>query len=259
LTIESTWDRISAQNERNYDKNCAIIQGCLKNNRGFVIESPEEELVMILYSGGLNSTVLIEWVLQNWNCKLILLYIRRDTKNQQWEEQAVDYFYQFYKERYPSRIIDCMKINVQIPLQMNKEYLDRSREKVLGIPFCNVSMWNTALVQMIYLSGKYRTTIRTLLIGNGSEDERRLDVGSLSLLSTCMNVCITTGVWIYQILAPFMDDSFQITMNKSAIVKYGLLNEIPLEKTRSCATNEENPCNDCDACNKRNEAFTNYE
>ncbi len=165
IILEETWKRILIQNNLNYGKNMDLIKEIFMKNRGYVTEAPKEELVMLLFSGGINSTVLIDLCVRTWNCKVLLLYIRNGAANQTWEEQAVDFFYQFYKSRYPKNILDCVKLDVQIPLVMNKEYLDRNCQKIIGLPLQNSLLWNNAFTQMVYFSGKYRTNISNIARG----------------------------------------------------------------------------------------------
>jgi len=251
---ENAWRQLLLQNGMNSFKNIQTFKEILINNRGYVIEKPSDELVLILFSGGMNSTVLIDRVIQTWNCKVILLYLKRGSDAQLWEEQAVDYLYEFYKMKFPQNILDCIKLDVPIPTPVNQEYLDRNRQKIFGSPLLNTTMWNYAFMQAVYLSGKYRTTIRSILIGSTLEDELNPELGSAAILASTINVCICMGLWYYQILAPWLDGSFGKPQTKAALLDYAYQYAIPLEKTRSCTENSEKPCGKCLACMNRNNA-----
>ena len=58
--IGRSWKRILIQNNLNYGKNMDLIKEIFMKNRGYMTEAPKEELVMLLFSGGINSTVLID-------------------------------------------------------------------------------------------------------------------------------------------------------------------------------------------------------
>lgn len=244
---------------KSYNKNMELLQDFLKLNRGYIFEKPLDEMVIILCSGGMDSTILIDLVIKNWNSKVIIIYFERDSKNEKWEDEAVDYFYEFYQKRYPKNIVGLLKLKVQIPLRINKEYLDRTRQKILGLPMRNSTMWNNAIAQAVYLSGKYKTTIRTILVGSVKDDRDNPESGPLALLSQTVNTCICTAIWNWQIHSPLLDDSFKKGgFTKLDLIKYARDNGIQIEKTRSCFEKTEIPCGTCLACENRIKAFTDY-
>ncbi|MHA1370334.1 MAG: hypothetical protein ACTSRA_11535, partial [Promethearchaeota archaeon] len=135
------WYRVLDFNGGDYQDRINQISKILISKRGYVFEPPMDEIVVILLSGGMDSVVLVDLAIRNWNCRVILLYFKRDSRNEQWEEQSVDYFYKFYKSRYPDNILELIKLKIQIPSRINKEYLDRERKEVLGLPMRNATMW----------------------------------------------------------------------------------------------------------------------
>jgi 7-cyano-7-deazaguanine synthase len=228
----------------------------LKEARGYVFEKPLGESIIILFSGGMDSTTLIDMVIKEWNSRVVLLYYRRDSRNQKWEEKAVDYFYEFYKSRYPQNIAELLKLEIQIPSRVNKQYLDETRKKIMGLPMRNATMWCNAVTQAVYLSGKYKETIRTILAGSVNEDTNSPESGYLSILSQSLHTCICLGIWNFQFNAPLMDDSFRPGgFSKADLVRYAKENGIPIEKSRSCFENTEEPCGKCLACQNRIAAF----
>ncbi|NVM01557.1 MAG: 7-cyano-7-deazaguanine synthase [Candidatus Helarchaeota archaeon] len=256
---EEYWRKMLNLYGKSYNKNMELLQDFLKLNRGYIFEKPIDEMVIVLCSGGMDSTILIDLVIKNWNSKVIIIYFKRDAKNEKWEERAVDFFYEFYKKRYPKNIVDLLKLRVQIPLRINKEYLDRTRQKILGLPMRNSTMWNNAIAQAVYLSGKYNTTIRTILIGSVKDDRDNPESGPLSLLSQTINTCICTAIWNWQIYSPLLDDSFKKGgFSKLDLIKYAQENDIRIEKTRSCFEKTEIPCRKCLACENRLIAFNEY-
>jgi 7-cyano-7-deazaguanine synthase in queuosine biosynthesis len=247
-----------ALNRKLYWVNVKKIQDILIQNRGYIKETPKDEHVLLLCSGGMDSTILIDMVIRYWNCNVIVVYFQRNAKNQKWEEKAVEYFYDFYKQRFPNNIKDYLKINLEIPLRLNKEHFDRTRQKVLGLPLRNTVMWGNAFAQAVYLSGKYTTTIRTILIGSVEEDITSPESGILSVLSQTLHTCIAMGVWYYQLLAPFIEKSFGSVICKVDLLKYAKEFQIPIEKSRSCFEADEQPCNKCLGCENRNHAYAQF-
>ncbi|NHI92419.1 MAG: hypothetical protein EAX96_07935 [Candidatus Lokiarchaeota archaeon] len=258
-TDENYWRRLLNYHGRNYQVNIEKIKQILIDNRGYVFEKPFNEIIIVLFSGGMDSTILIDLVIKKWNCKVILLHFLRDANNEEWENKAVDYFHEFYKDRYPENVLELIKLKIQIPSRINKEHLDRTRQKILGLPMRNSTMWNNSITQAIYLSGKYNATIRTVLAGSVKDDQDNPESGPLSLLSQTLHSCFCTATWNLQVHAPLMDNSFQIGgFHKVDLIRYAIKETIPIEKTRSCFGNEESPCNDCLACINRNNAFQEF-
>jgi len=257
---EEYWQKMLNLYGKYYKRNVEFLQNFLKLNRGYIFERALDETIIILCSGGMDSTILIDLVIKNWNSNVIIIYFKRGSKNEKWEEKSVDYFYKFYEKKYPENMVELLKLPVQIPLRINKEYLDRNRQKILGLPMRNSTMWNNAVTQAVYLSGKFKTTIRTILVGSVIDDRDNPESGPLSLLSQTINTCICTAIWNWQIHSPLLDDTIKKGgFSKLDLIKYARKNGIPIEKTRSCFGKTENPCGKCLACENRINAFKDYE
>ncbi len=252
---EEYWRRLLAQSSKLYGKNVESIEAILVENRGYIREIPRDEYVILIFSGGMDSTILIDVIIREWNCKVILIYFKRKSKNQKWEEQSVTYFFNFYKDRFPQNLVELIKLEIEIPSRINKEYLDRTRQKIMMLPLRNTIMWGTAFTQAVYLSGKYRTTIRTVIAGSVKEDISSPESGILSILSQNVHTCISLGLWYYQLLTPFIDDSLEKAYSKVDLIQYAKRYKIPIERTRSCFGADKAPCNKCLACENRNNAY----
>jgi 7-cyano-7-deazaguanine synthase in queuosine biosynthesis len=255
---EEYWRRKLEQFGKTYGQNLERLKSILFENRGYVVEIPTNETVILLFSGGMDSTILIDLVIRKWNCKIILLYFKRNSKNQRWEEESISYFYKFYKERWPENILELILLEMEIPSRINKKFMNRTRQKVMMLPLRNTTMWDNAFTQAVYLSGKYDTTIRTVIIGSVKEDLSSPESGILSILSHNVHVNISMGLWYYQLLAPFIDQLLDKTYNKKDLLDYARDFDIPLEKSRSCFGASEQPCNECLACENRNKAYLEY-
>ncbi|MHA1684014.1 MAG: 7-cyano-7-deazaguanine synthase [Promethearchaeota archaeon] len=257
---EVYWQKMLNLNGLAYRKRAEAIRAILRETRGYTFEIPRGEIVLILYSGGMDSTPLIDLVIKSWGCRVILLYFRRDSRNQRWEEEAVDYFNGFYSKRYPGSILELVKLDIQIPSRVNKEYLEKSRKEIMGLPMRNATMWANATTQAVYLSGKYGETIRTILVGSVPDDHDNPESGYLSVLSQSLHTCICLGLWMYQFGAPLAGDSLKPGgYTKQELVAYSKENEIPIKKSRSCFSDSKIPCGTCLACKNRLHAFAEYE
>ncbi len=255
-TTEEYWFKQLKANGASYRDRVDELKKILINARGYVFEKPVGEHVILLLSGGMDSTTLVDLVASQWKSKIILIYFRRDARNQQYEEAAVDSFHAFYKKKYPDLIVDLIKIDATIPLRVNRQYMDKTRQHVMGLPMRNATMWAMAATQSVYLSEKLKTTIRTILTGSVNEDHDSPESGYLSVLSMSLHACICLGVWNVQVNAPLMDNSLRAGgYFKKDLVAYCRQQGIPIEKTRSCFEGDAEPCGKCLACKNREAAF----
>ncbi len=253
---EEYWFKQLKINGTGYPDRVDDVKRILINARGYVFEKPVNEHVIVLFSGGMDSTALIDFVLKQWKCKVILLYIRRDARNEVYEEGAVDFFSDYYAKRYPGQVVETIKLPIQIPSRVNREHLDKNRQHVMGLPMRNAIMWANAVTQAVYLCEKYNTTIRTVLVGSVGDDSDSPESGYLSVLSMSLHACICLGTWNFQVNAPLMDNSFKVGgIFKRDLVGYCKREGIPIEKTRSCFLETRDPCGECLSCKKRAAAF----
>lgn len=94
------------------EDNIRDISDILLKQRGYVYQEPKGETVILLFSGGMDSTTLIDMVIQKWGVKVIPLFFIRDAKNEKEEEKSVDYFYKYFKEKYPNNVLELVKLKI---------------------------------------------------------------------------------------------------------------------------------------------------
>ena len=187
----------------------ALITRFLMEDRGYVFEEPRGEIVILLLSGGLDSVALIDLVINAWDVRVIPLFFNRNQKNLVHEKASVEFFYDFYRERYPSNMLELVELEIEIPSRTNKKFLDRTRQHYFGLPMRNATMWNNAVAQAVYLSGKYGEQIRTILVGSVVEDSGLPESDHLSILSQTLHTMICTGIMYMQFGAPLIDDTIK--------------------------------------------------
>lgn len=255
-TGEARWRRVLELNGRDYQARVEAIKRLLVEHRGYVFEPPRGEPVIVLLSGGMDSCTLVDLVVREWDCTVIPVHFARDARNGRWEIEAVEFFGEFYKARYPDRVLDVVTLHVQVPLRTNKEHMDPDRKRVMGLPMRNATMWANSVAQAVYLSGKLGETIRTILVGSVRDDADNPESGYLSVLSQSLHACICTGTWNLQFGAPLVDDSLRPGgFTKRDLVIHCKDRGIPIERSRSCFGGDREPCGTCLACQHRERAF----
>ena len=66
--------------QRNYSSNVIRIENILKRERGYASRPPINEEAVVLMSGGLDSTVMVNKIIEDWNVKVFPLFVRRGSK-----------------------------------------------------------------------------------------------------------------------------------------------------------------------------------
>ncbi|MBI5149053.1 7-cyano-7-deazaguanine synthase [Candidatus Pacearchaeota archaeon] len=255
-SIEEIRERVKNA-QQNYARNIETIEEILRSERGYVSRPPVNESVIALCSGGLDSTVMLNILAEEWGSKIYPVFFRRGARAEKFEEQAFDFFIDFYKKRFSSIMQEAVKIDFKIPSREFKQYLPENLAKTVGHPLRNSTMQNLAVMYAVSLDSKLEKNIRTIFSGSVGEDKTEPELGLLSLRSQTLNTCIQTADWTWQITSPLTDPEFGDILYKRNLIKYAIEKNIPLEKTRSCFSAEEIADGSCFACIKRSEAFEN--
>ncbi|NWF94559.1 MAG: 7-cyano-7-deazaguanine synthase [Candidatus Thorarchaeota archaeon] len=255
---EEHWFRVLRNGAHHYDENLSRLKELLVANRGYVWERPVGEDVILLLSGGMDSVVLADVLLREWDCRVVLMHFLRGARSQKWEEASFDYFCDFYRNRYPKQVLDCVKVSLEVPLRLHREFMDSARQKVMGLPLRNATMWFNAMAQAVFLSGKWGRTIRTVVTGSVGEDDTSPESGLLAVLAATVATCCCLGMWTYQVSAPFIDGTLGRKWTKVDVIEYSENHSIPLDRTRSCFEDNSQPCGKCLGCTNRDKAFSLY-
>lgn len=238
--------------QRHYDQNTQSIDDVLLAERGYVTRPPIGEEVVMLCSGGLDSSILVQWAIDAYDVRAHLLFIRRGARAEAHEENAFDFFTAFYRERFPGKIVTAMKISCTIPPHEIKQHLPKELADTIGHPLRNATLQNIAVMYAVS-RGDHVTTVFT---GSVGEDNTEPELGLLSLRSQTLNTCIQLADWRWQITSPFTDTALcDEPVYKVDLIRYAHDNNIPIEKTRTCFGTDEQADGTCFACRKRADAF----
>lgn len=242
--------------QRMYGENVRSLEKMLKHERGCAARKPYDEDVVVLCSGGLDSSVMIDMVIREYSAKVHPLFIKRGARAERHEEAAFDFFMQFYGERFPRNVFKSSKLVVPVPPPEFKEYFPKELSQTIGLPLRNSTLENFAVMYAVALNGKYGLNIRTVLTGSVGDDSTEPELGLLSLRSQTVNTCIQMGDWEWQITSPLIDPVLQQNpVYKGDLIVYAREHEIPLDKTRSCFSDVVVADGTCGACQKRLKAF----
>ena len=232
-----------------------MIEDILKYRRGHLFNAPVGKDVILLASGGLDSTVTIDLIIREWNVKVHPLFIRRSARATPFEESAFDYFANFYKKRFPKNFMEPFKVESEIPPLVLKKYKMVDRLSKLGHPMRNASLQNIATQYATYLEAETNIKVDTILtstVGDDSFPHSSL----LALRTENLAVCIDSGNWKMQLTSPLVDTQILgRPLFKKDLILHAEKWNIPLEFTRTCIEGCEIPDGTCNECQERRHAF----
>jgi 7-cyano-7-deazaguanine synthase in queuosine biosynthesis len=203
---------------------------------------PENKEVVVVWSGGLDSTSLIAMMIKDYTCSVYPLFINRGQGNYRFEKIAIDHYNDVFLQQFGLCHQYC-EIEVPIPPNQFKKGLPKRYTHVMQIS------------DIINQAVRYALTLDadTILIGTIPSD-RRGNSNNVTLkyfVSKTNEVRLGTDKPSLQVLAPFL----LLHYNKREIIAWSSSNGLDLSKTRSCVGNRPEPCGECDACKSRSEAF----
>ena len=69
---EEYWKRLLNQNAKLYWENVESLKNILIQNRGYITEIPRDEYVILLLSGGMDSSLLIDIIIRNYGAYCVI-------------------------------------------------------------------------------------------------------------------------------------------------------------------------------------------
>jgi len=224
----------------------------LKKERGYVTKIPFDKRCVVITSGGIDSSVLILKLLED-GYEVFPLFIDRGQRSIKQEEAAVDLTSGYFGSKY-DRYHAAEKVTISIPLkELKKELEPYMKEK--GHPMRDPMMHNVAVQYAIVIEQRLGFKIRLIFSGTNLDDPFP-HCTLLGMRASNVCICENTGDWSWQVTSPFIDPGFNMMFGKKDILKYGAEKGFPLEKTRTCYTDNELHCGICLACTRRKKAFT---
>jgi len=231
------------------------VEKIFLSRRGYLFKPPLNEDVVLLASGGLDSSVTIDLIIREWDVRVHPLFVKRSARATPYEEEAFDFFVDFYKKRFPKNLLQPCKIEVEIPPLELKRYKMTSRLSVLGHPMRNAALQNIAAQYAAKLEASANVSVKTLLASTVADDSFPHSC-LLALRVENLAVCIDTGNWEMQVTSPLVDDQLpNRPYFKKDLILYAEKHKIPLEKTRSCIEGTAIPDGTCNECLGRLRAF----
>ena len=261
-------------------KNIEVVESFFKKSRGHIFKMPRPGTpVVLLVSGGLDSIITWGILLEKYRLRVYPLFIFRDAKRSLKEEEAVEFFVDYYSKKYPGLVSPLMKFStllsppeiVSALKDVNNYYhpkrllemLDKENRTFSNLPnfypqrilpFLHIFY---CLVYIDYLYDHYLEKVNTIFTGVMTGDGTVVPSQSFtSLRNALLSACSVTDNYEIQYCSLAMEKELGFWFEKKDFIKIGYNMGLPLEKTWSCYAAGKYQCGDkCLTCQSRRLEF----
>lgn len=107
-----------------------MMMSSSSSNRDLI---PQNKKVIIVWSGGLDSTALIAMMMIDYNCDAYPLFINRGQGNYPFEKRAVDHYDNIFTQQFMLKYHRYWEIEVPIPPKAFRNRLPRDYSYILRV------------------------------------------------------------------------------------------------------------------------------
>ncbi|MFA6814597.1 MAG: 7-cyano-7-deazaguanine synthase [Patescibacteria group bacterium] len=262
--------KLSKRNFENLELIDSIEKHFIKK-RGYVFRMPKPgEPVILLYSGGLDSTIAWAHLIEKYKLHVYPLILRE--KKNLGQQQSIRYFKKFFKKKYgnyyhqpleitsnffPSRLfkrtINLKKVHPEVLLN----YLTENFKVFKFLPGLNALSPISGLIYQKYLENQFNIKIKAIFLGVLAGDGTAVPTQTFTYLrKTLLFLDDFVSSGNLQIASLFFERELGLFCEKKDIMGLGFNKlRLPLEKTYSCYRGKFFHCNSCLACYSRNLEF----
>jgi len=233
-----------------------------KTGRPFLFTLPKSKPVIALWSGGLDSTINIKVLLEEFKSEVYPVFINRGQTNYLHEKKSVEYFTKIFKKQYPNLFHEPKVVKLDTPAKAYKDALRKTKNlkdnselrKRILYPARNPIIILTAVEYGYALQskGKFPKTISVAFMQGDPALHSTLT--SLRLLN--LYVCHILDDFNWQLISIPLEKEFGNYYGTSRYVKWADEHHLEMSKTWSCYKDGETQCGKCEACKRRKRALS---
>lgn len=232
------------------------LENLLIQKRGYIYALPKNQNVILTMTGGIDSSIGAQLLVENWNSTIYPFYLKRGATAEKQELLAANKVVNYLKQKYPNKVKDLMVASAPIPPKEIKPNLSRDRIVHRGHPLRNSILQSYAVEYGTSLNDQ-GVKLNTILVGSVASDyfpgSRDVD-----LLMNTLYTCLNLEEWNWQILSPFFQSGLlnnKYRIKKIDLIKWGGKNNFPFNLTRTCTSDSDIACGKCSECQERIETF----
>jgi len=275
ISQNAFWQRLAKRKYENLEL-IRLIEAFFRRKRGYVFKMPPPGTpVIALVSGGLDSTIAWGLLLGKYRLRVYPLFLHQGIGRTERQMAAVNYFSNYFKERFPSLFVPPAEFSTHFPPpEIEKElanpvtYLHPLR-LLQGLNLQNKMVQNFSSYGMSYTYPLYGSLYATFLynhqnlkictifnavtVGDGTVIPSQTFT---ALRATLLMLCSSTADYRWQFASLAFEKEIGHWWEKSDLIRLGCQLKFPLEKTWSCYLGGRNQCgNRCLTCLSRREEF----
>lgn len=242
----------------------ATIEKIFRQKRKTNITIPSRgDAVILIVSGGLDSIIVWGYLLMVYGLAVYPVFMNRGQRRAQLEETAVDFFYEFYRHRFPNLCHPVQKlqsgippIEIRFPITINSNTVVSNTGRWRGIPMYSAMLLNYAVQYAYYLEITQQKHIRTIFAGFMATDGLVMKDETLTAIRMSnLAIAELTEDYSWQVIALPLEKELGFLYGKAPFIRWATKVGIPLEKTRSCIMWDKLHCGECISCTTRKTAF----
>lgn len=229
-----------------------FIENLLEKKRGEVMSDVRNKNVVLVMSGGLDSTVAADVLMGDYGCGVFPLFIDRGQTNISRELAALRRISGFYFGRYPGMFQKPEKIELPIPPPEIKDGLQEYK-LAHGHPMRDSTILNAGVQYAASLGKGVKTVLNASIIG---DDATSFAHNSLvALRAQMLNTCQHMDDWDWTVSSIWVDPLLEGIKDKSKVIAEGVRRGLPLKDTWTCWRAGEEHCGECGTCLNRKKGF----
>ncbi len=237
-------------------KGLHFVENTLRKERGYVFKLPKKnESVIVLFSGGLDSTTTCALLIEEFKLKVFPIFFKTGFDRNKYEWEAANIMAKYFKKRYkdffqPIKVIEYSPLYP--PVKQSQPIWNLSYDQLSNGVRCIYAM------KYAYQLEKFsHIKIRTIFTCHISSDGDVITDQTLSALrKTMLYLCLGTNDFSWQITALGLEKELGYHYGKDFEISWANKHDIPLEITRtSCYRNGRYHCGECAYCDARKNAF----
>ncbi|MFH0750166.1 MAG: 7-cyano-7-deazaguanine synthase [Candidatus Gottesmanbacteria bacterium] len=242
-----------------------IIDTYLMQLRRYIIKSPPPGTPVIsLMSGGLDTTVITEYLMRIKKLQVYPVYFYRHKKNSKRALASIRYFSKRFKKLYPSLYHEPITFDLYIPPKLIEKDLFKSQDDIIppsiyhhkGVPFQpNIYAYYCAYYAR-FLSEREHVNVNTIIgswLPSNSDWYSYETVTAFRLIM--LNLISMTRDTSFQFYALPMEPELGYFFDKEELIRWGVSVGIPLARTWTCGRGGYFQCGQCTQCSVRKDRF----
>lgn len=248
----------------------------LKKNRGSVATMPPPGTdVILLVSGGIDSITTWAMLLHVYQLRVHPLCINTGQKRHDRELSSVTFFSTLFQQQYPSlfvkpfhlsfpssspEISQVLRGNLSKTIHPDvlRKYFDKKTNtvtitrKYLFPAFFPYPAALAALLFELTRNVKIRTIFCSILPTDGIYNASQT---LTALRSATLSLCTFSNDYSWQVISACFEKEIPLFFEKADLIRWATDHSIPIEKSYTCLTGNQQHCGDCIVCRFRKESF----